>query len=149
MKKVGILAFVCAAALLSGCGNGEGSQKEQSAQSPSASATDSESSEGDVSYVAMLPSIEETFPDGEVTVIDSDGGSGYCVQVTGYKDGEYDKYIAGCKSKGFTDVRFDINEDSNSSFEARTEDGKYYVSLQLLKDERQVLTITCGTRKTS
>lgn len=143
MRKTSLLAVGCAIALLSGCGNTE------ETPNVSASAVNSESPESDISYVAMLPSVEETFPDGEVTVIDGDGGSGYCVQVTGYKDGEYDKYVEGCKSKGFTDVRFDINEDSNSSFEARTEDGKYYVSLQLLKDERQVLTITCGTRKTT
>lgn len=140
MKKAGLISIVLIAALVSGCGNSENS----SASIPiTSSATD------DISYAAMLPSIEETFTDGEIKVIIGDGGSVYCVQVTGYKDGEYEQYVEDCKAKGFTDVQFDINEDSNNSFEALTEDGEYYVSLQLLKDERQVLTISCGTRKNS
>lgn len=140
MKKVVLIAMMCAAALLSGC---------EKSETGGTSVPTSSTATGDISYAAMLPSIEDTFPDGRVDVIISDGGSSYCVQVTGYKDGEYEKYVEGCKAKGFTDVRFDINESNNSSFEARTEDGKYYVSLQLLKDERQVLTITCGARTNS
>lgn len=142
MKKASIIAIVCIATLLAGCGKSESGGTSQSVSISEVSAV------SDISYVAMLPSIEDSFPDGKVNVIISDGGSDYCVQVTGYKDGEYEKYVEGCKAKGFADVLCDIYEDSNNSFEAYTEDGKYYVSLQLLKDERQVLTISCGKHGT-
>lgn len=144
MRKTSLLVMVClAATLLGGCRDGKESAVstvEESSVVESTSVVES-----GISYATMIPSVEDAFPDGEVTKI-SDGETMYCVSVTGYKDGEYEKYVDGCKAAGFNDVQFDITTDSNRKFEARSEDGKFYVSLQLLEDE-QKLNITCGKRR--
>ncbi len=144
MRKTSLLVMACLAAmLLGGCGDG----KESSVSTIEGSSVVESTSvvESDISYATMIPSVEDAFPNGEVTKI-SDGETMYCVSVTGYKDGEYEKYIEECKTMGFTDVQFDIATDSNRKFEARSKDGKFYVSLQLLEDE-QKLNITCGKRR--
>lgn len=136
MRKVSIFSIVCLATLLAGCG------KSENGDTPSP--TTSNSAINSTSCVSMLPSIDEGFPDGEITTIISDSADEYCVQLKGYKDGEYEKYIESCKAKGFTDVLCDSYEDTTNDFEAYTEDGKYYASLQLYKGDKQVLTISCG-----
>lgn len=147
MRKTSLLVMVClAATLLGGCGDGKESAVSTVEESSVVESTSEKSVvESDISYATRIPSVEDAFPDGEVTKI-SDGETMYCVSVTGYKDGEYEKYVEECKTAGFTDVRFDITTDSNRKFEARSEDGKFYVSLQLLVDERK-LNITCGKRR--
>lgn len=167
MRKTSLLAMVClAAVMLTACGKREGasvsaggSQAEssstikansQTSWSVAESTADEGSSEVKVSYKDMLPDIQSAFSNGTVEVIRSGMYDNFFLaQVKGYTESEYDAYVEACKSKGFTDVQFDIHEDTDNTFEARTADGKFYVSLQLLKDERAVLSITCGERDTS
>lgn len=157
MRKTSLLAMVClAAVMLTACGKSEvssapvvGSQAESSLTSDSVaeSIADEESSEVKVLYKDMLPDIQSAFSNGTVEVIRSGMYDNFFLaQVKGYTESEYDAYVEACRSKGFTDVQFDIHEDTDNTFEARTADGKFYVSLQLLKDERAVLSITCGER---
>lgn len=157
MRKTSLLAMVClAAVMLTACGKSEvssapvvGSQAESSLTSDSVaeSIADEESSEVKVLYKDMLPDIQSAFSNGTVEVIRSGMYDNFFLaQVKGYTESEYDAYVEACRSKGFTDVQFDIYEDTDNTFEARTADGKFYVSLQLLKDERAVLSITCGER---
>lgn len=167
MRKTSLLALVClAATILAACNKSEGASAPvvgsrvecssiietslQTSGSVAESTADEENSEVKVSYKDMLPDIQSAFPNGTVEVIRSGMYDNFFLaQVKGYTENEYDAYVEACKSKGFTDVQFDIHEDADNTFEARTADGKFYVSLQLLKDERAVLSITCGERDTA
>ncbi len=151
------LASFAAICLLTGCGEDEKStpisQQSQVFQNSGSSGISSENNPSepvltdDISYAAMLPDPSAIFPNGKITIIDDDGGSAYTFQVTEYSDGEYEQFRDACKKMGFSDIQFDIVTDTNNKFEARSEDGKYYVSLQLLKDERAVLNVTCAKRR--
>lgn len=173
MRKTILLAMAClAAVMLTACGKSEGASAPVGGSSAESSSTveassqvsepaaesvtsaqsgdGGESSEVKVSYKDMLPDIQSAFPNGTVDVIRSGMYDNFFLaQVKGYTESEYDAYVEACKGKGFTDVQFDIHEDADNTFEARTTDGKFYVSLQLLKDERAVLSITCGERDTA
>lgn len=111
--------------------------------SDEASTESSEETSAKASLSDMLPDAASIFEDASFNTV-SDGEKMYCFMVEGYKDGEYEKYVEECK-KIFTDVKFDSYTDSNNKFEARTEDGKYYVSVQLIFDQNS-FTVTCGAR---
>lgn len=156
MRKTSLLVTACmAAVMLTACGKGESGTnfalRSQAGVSSSAESTAKEdNSDVKVSYKEMLPDIQSAFPNGTVEVIRSGMYDNFFLaEVKGYKESEYDAYLEACKAKGFTDVQFDIHEDADNTFEARTADGKFYVSLQLLKDERAVLSIVCGEREES
>lgn len=153
MRKTKLLAMVCAAVMLTACGNAESSLRsanstsEKPESASSAVSTVSAESE-DISYAAMIPDIPSSFPNGKLNVIDSDGGDGYCVQVTGCTDDEYQKYVKGCKSKGFSDDPNAIDNSDYGHVEGYSADGKYYVSLQFFKDKGE-LTVTCAKRRSA
>lgn len=156
MRKTSLLAMACTAAvMLTACGKDESktspaSSLQVSGSSQAESVAKEKSSGTNVSYKEMLPDIQSAFPDGTVEIIRSGMYDNFFLaEVKGYKESEYDAYLDACKAKGFTDVQFDIHEDADNTFEARTADGKFYVSLQLLKDERAVLSIICGEREES
>ena len=100
----------------------------------------------DISYVAILPDIAKAFPDGTITTIDGDGGDMYCVSVTGYNDGEYEKFVEDCKAKGFTTIQAETNNETVKTFKALSENEQFYISLQLLEEQKS-LSITCGKHK--
>ena len=100
----------------------------------------------DISYVAILPDIAKAFPDGTITTIDGDGGDMYCVSVTGYNNGEYEKFVEDCKAKGFTTIQAETNNETVKTFKALSENEQFYISLQLLEEQKS-LSITCGKHK--
>lgn len=114
---------------------------DKSAESVPESADDS----SEVSLAGMLPDAAAIFEEATFNVV-NDGEKMYCFMVDGYKDGEYEKYVEACKEI-FTDVKFDIYTDSNNKFEAKTEDGKYYISVQLIFEQNS-FTVTCGVSRT-
>lgn len=110
------------------------------------SADEVSSENSDISYIAVLPDIAKAFPDGTITTIDGDGGDRYCVSVAGYKDGEYEKFVEDCKAKGFTTIQAEVNNDTVKTFKAVSSDEQFYISLQLLEEQKS-LNITCGKHK--
>ena len=125
-----------------GSGAADGGSESNAADGASVGGNSDEgSNEASVSLADMLPDASAIFEEATFNVI-SDGAKLYCFTVDGYEDGDYEKYVDECK-KTFTDVKFDIYTDSNNKFEAKTEDGKYYVSVQLIF-EQQSFTVTCG-----
>lgn len=167
MKKI-ILAVVMGSLILcAGCSNSSESEVSSAADrvvnnsgdkgAESASAdekTDDKSAESilesadassQVSLAGMLPDASAIFKEATFNVV-SDGETMYCFMVDGFNDGEYEKYVEACKET-FPDVKFDIYTDSNNRFEAKTEDGKYYVSVQLIFDQN-AFTVTCGVSRT-
>lgn len=163
MKKV-ILAMVMVFVLMcAGCANSSESGANSAADISSDKVTDSVvADEGTddkssdsvaeavdestaVSLADMLPDASAIFEGATFNVV-SDGEKMYCFTVDGYKDSEYDKYVEACKEL-FPDVKFDTRTDSNNMFEAKTEDGKYYVSVQLIFDQN-AFTVTCVASRT-
>lgn len=127
MRKTNLLATVCLmAVLLSGCNSGEsGSVVENVSKADS---TQDNRGEQDELYAPLLPDNSEIFSEAEINVVDSDGGTEYSFTVSGYQDGEYDKYVAKCKELGFTDTLLDQRPDNGAwIFNAHSEDGKYFV----------------------
>lgn len=163
MKKI-IMAVVMGSLLLcAGCSNSSESNSspaadnsgdkvvesisvgEESDDKSAESVPESTDDSSAVSLAGMLPDASAIFEEATFNVV-SDGEKMYCFMVNGYKDGEYDKYVEACKEI-FTDVKFDTYTDSNNKFEAKTEDGKYYVSVQLIFEQNS-FTVTCGVSRT-
>lgn len=153
MRKMAVVLVLGTVLLCAGCSEGNNSSSSVtdvvsgSGVADGASVggnSDEGSDEASVSPADMLPDASGIFEGATVNVI-SDGTKLYCFTVDGYKAGDYKKYVDECK-KTFTDVKFDIYTDSNNKFEAKTEDGKYYVSVQLIF-EQQSFTVTCGVSR--
>ena len=153
MRKMAVVLVLGTVLLCAGCSGGDNTSSSVTdvvSVSGAADGTsvggnsDEESGEASVSLADMLPDASAIFEDATFNVI-SDGAKLYCFMVDGYKDGDYEKYVDECK-KTFTDVKFDIYTDSNNNFEAKTEDGKYYVSVQVIF-EQQSFTVTCGVSR--
>lgn len=101
-----------------------------------------ESLEPDIKYADLIPKPEDIFKNGEVSIVDSDGGSAYIFQVRNFEDGEYESYISKCKEMGFTDVSYESENDGGKMFGAYTEDGTYWVEV-LLGNDNGILAVTC------
>lgn len=104
-------------------------------------ACSSETKTNSVKYADMIPSPEECFKNGEVSIIDADGGKAYILQVRNFEDEEYELYISECKEMGFTNVSYETETDGGKMFGAYTEDGKYWVEV-LLGNDSGILSIT-------
>lgn len=96
----------------------------------------------DVLYAEMIPDPTSIFANGKITITDSDGGTAYHFQVTGYADGEYETYISQCKEMGFSDVSYMTDQD----FGAYSKDGKYWVQLSI-DNKKDILYVICQTSK--
>lgn len=101
-----------------------------------------EALETDTKYADLIPKPEDVFKNGEVSIVDSDGGSAYIFQVRNFEDGEYESYISQCKEMGFTDVSYESENDGGKMFGAYTEDGTYWVEV-LLGNDNGILAVTC------
>lgn len=154
MRKTAIVLVLGTVLLCAGCSGGNNTSSSGTDTVSDSSAadgasvgdiTDERSNEASVSLADMLPDASAIFEGATFNVI-SDGTKLYCFTVDGYEDGDYEKYVDECK-KTFTDVKFDIYTDSNNKFEAKTEDGKYYVSVQLIFEQHS-FTVTCGISRT-
>lgn len=120
-------------------------ENTESEESDATSETNSEaveSLETDTKYADLIPKPEDVFKNGEVSIVDSDGGSAYIFQVRNFEDGEYESYISQCKEMGFTDVSYESENDGGKMFGAYTEDGTYWVEV-LLGNDNGILAVTC------
>lgn len=61
----------------------------------------------DNSYYELILDLKSVFTNGNISIIDGDGGTTYIFEVTCYSDDEYKSYIYKCKKKGFNDISYD------------------------------------------
>ncbi len=109
------------------------------------SEANTDESNDDVCFADMLPDHDQFFENGEVTVIDSDGGDMYCISIKNITKEEYDAYKTECENGFFNIVTF----KGDTSFKGRDENEEYYVSLQYWQesetdDSQNSINITCG-----
>lgn len=138
-KALLLITFTVLLLVFCGCSNPNNSvNNNESIDNNSISTNNSD----EISYAKMLPPIEEIFKNGEIQVLDSDGGDSYILWVTNFTDDEYIKYVEQCKEYGFNDVSYEI---TGERFGAYTSDGKYWV--QLSKDPQGTISIIAQKAK--
>ena len=96
----------------------------------------------EISYAEMIPPVEDIFKNGDIQILDPDGGDMYALHVTNYTDEEYNEYIEKCKEYGFNDITYDIKDDR---FGAYTADGEFWV--QVSKGTEETISIICNKSK--
>ena len=144
MKK--IFVFVIAATMIltiTACSPETQTDSKMESQSTIEGTSSIESVEvSDIKYADMIPNPEEIFKNGEISIVDQDGGSAYIFQVRGFENAEYESYISMCKEMGFVDVSYETENDGGKMFVAYTEDGQYWVEV-LLGNDNGILAVTC------
>jgi len=129
--------------LMTGCG----SDKSEESNVTSDANTDINStvseSEDDIKYSDLLPVTEDYFKNGEVAIIEPDGGSQYYFRVTNFTDDEYEAYVEACKAAGFDDVHYegDIGTD-DKMYLAYALNRKYYLDITT-NNEIKAVDISC------
>lgn len=100
-------------------------------------------SEDDIKYADLLPVTEDYFKNGEVAIIEPDGGSQYYFRVTNFTDDEYEAYVEACKAAGFDDVHYegDIGTD-DKMYLAYALNRKYYLDITT-NNEIKAVDISC------
>lgn len=160
MKKNIIIALMATILLLAGCSGNETNSEvmdeptKVETQEDEAKTSEVESEESDsetentddIKYADMIPDPYEVFPNGEVSIIDADGGKQYLFQVTNYTVEEVNAYIDGCKEMGFNEIKYDDTNDGGKMFGAYTEDGKYWVEV-LMGNDSKIVAVTCKTSR--
>ena len=145
MKKV-VALFLSLLMVLSvvGCSNSKPDTENPSSQNESSENQTSEQIESkpEPMYSAMIPNPNDIFQNGEVSIVDEDGGKAYIFQVRNYTDEEYQTYVSGCKDLGFTDISYESENEGGKMFGAYTSDGKYWVEV-LSGNETGILAVTC------
>ena len=124
----------------------ESSSSIDNSQATQSAATVSSVASEEVSYAAMIPDPNEVFTNATITITDDDGGKAYIFNVTGYNDGEFDTFVTGCKDLGFTNVEYETTHDKGQDFGAYTEDGKYWVQVNL-DSENEIIYVICQESK--
>lgn len=129
--------------LMTGCGNDKSEESNVTSDANTdINATVSES-EDDVKYADLLPVTEDYFKNGDVAIIDPDGGSQYYFRVTNFTDDEYEAYVEACKAAGFDDVFYEggVGND-DMMFYAYSTDKKYYLKV-MASHELKAVDISC------
>lgn len=138
-----LMILVMAMLLMTGCGNDKSEESNVTSDANTdINATVSES-EDDIKYADLLPVTEDYFKNGDVAIIDQDGGSQYYFRVTNFTDDEYEAYVEACKAAGFDDVHYegDIGTD-NKMYLAYALDQKYYLDITT-NHEINAVDISC------
>ena len=137
------MILVMAMLLMTGCR----SDKSEESNVTSDANTDINStvseSEDDIKYSDLLPVTEDYFKNGEVAIIEPDGGSQYYFRVTNFTDDEYEAYVEACKAAGFDDVHYegDIGTD-DKMYLAYALNRKYYLDITT-NNEIKAVDISC------
>ena len=138
-----LMILVMAMLLMTGCR----SDKSEESNVTSDANTDINStvseSEDDIKYSDLLPVTEDYFKNGEVAIIEPDGGSQYYFRVTNFTDDEYEAYVEACKAAGFDDVHYegDIGTD-DKMYLAYALNRKYYLDITT-NNEIKAVDISC------
>lgn len=96
----------------------------------------------DIKYADMIPEPKDYFKNGEISIVDQDGGNAYIFQVRNFQTKEYEAYVAKCKDMGFTDVSYESENAGGKMFGAYTKDSKFWVEV-LLGNDNGILAVTC------
>lgn len=116
MKRFYGLLAICAVILCAGC---SGVKNESSSLSEIVSSSTSEaisSEPDDISYEEILPKWADFFPDGELNVIDGDGGTAYSIQVKNVTEEQAKGYVEECRNLDFKHGPKTWNTDGMSDF---------------------------------
>lgn len=138
-----LMILVMAMLLMTGCGNDKSEESNVTSDANTdINATVSES-EDNIKYADLLPVTEDYFKNGDVAIINPDGGSQYYFRVTNFTDDEYEAYVEACKAAGFDDVHYegDIGTD-NKMYLAYALDQKYYLDITT-NHEINAVDISC------
>lgn len=148
MKKItGVILIAFITIMMIGCSNSTTKTSNQedknilNENSETEPVTESESSE-EIKYANMIPDPIEYFKNGEISIVDSDGGTAYIFQVRNFQDGEYEAYVDKCKEMGFSDISYESENDGGKMFGAYSGDGEYWVEV-LLGNDNGILAVTC------
>ena len=129
--------------LMTGCGS-DNSEESNVTSDANTDINDTVSeSEDDIKYADLLPVTEDYFKNGEVAIIEPDGGSQYYFRVTNFTDDEYEAYVEACKAAGFDDVHYegDIGTD-DKMYLAYALNRKYYLDITT-NNEIKAVDISC------
>lgn len=138
-----LMILVMAMLLMTGCGSDKSEESNVTSDANTdINATVSES-EDDIKYADLLPVTEDYFKNGEVAIIEPDGGSQYYFRVTNFTDDEYEAYVEACKAAGFDDVHYegDIGTD-DKMYLAYALNRKYYLDITT-NNEIKAVDISC------
>lgn len=138
-----LMILVMAMLLMTGCGNDKSEESNLTSDANTDINTTVSESEDNIKYADLLPVTEDYFKNGEVTIIEPDGGSQYYFRVTNFTDDEYEAYVEACKAAGFDDVHYegDIGTD-NKMYLAYALDRKYYLDITT-NHEINAVDISC------
>lgn len=138
-----LMILVMAMLLMTGCGNDKSEESNVTSDANTDINTTVSESEDNIKYADLLPVTEDYFKNGEVTIIEPDGGSQYYFRVTNFTDDEYEAYVEACKAAGFDDVHYegDIGTD-NKMYLAYALDRKYYLDITT-NHEINAVDISC------
>ncbi len=138
-----LMILITTMLLMTGCGSDK-SEESNVISDANTDINDTVSeSEDDIKYSDLLPVTEDYFKNGEVAIIEPDGGSQYYFRVTNFTDDEYEAYIEACKAAGFDDVHYegDIGTD-DKMYLAYALNRKYYLDITT-NNEIKAVDISC------
>lgn len=139
-----IMTMVFIMMLSVGCSENTDSTQSLSKDTSMSKSTEEVDSDSEISYAKMIPDPKIIFKDGEMNIIDSDGGEMYCFTIKNFNEDEYKKYVSECKNMGFDDVSYETDDNGVKMFGAYSTDGVYWVQTQLMDDQ---ITVTCNKSK--
>ena len=93
-------------------------------------------------YVDMIPTTEDFFKNGKVTVI-NDGKTQYSFRIEKCQEGEYESYVEECKNIGFDNVTYEHESDGGKVIYLNSSDEKYYIHVTLYYD-KDAVDVYCG-----
>ena len=138
-----LMILVMAMLLMTGCGSDKSEESNVTSDANTDINDTVSESEDDIKYADLLPVTEDYFKNGEVAIIEPDGGSQYYFRVTNFTDDEYEAYVEACKAAGFDDVHYegDIGTD-DKMYLAYALNRKYYLDITT-NNEIKAVDISC------
>ena len=138
-----LMILVMTMLLMTGCGSDKSEESNVTSDANTDINDTVSESEDDIKYSDLLPVTEDYFKNGEVAIIEPDGGSQYYFRVTNFTDDEYEAYVEACKAAGFDDVHYegDIGTD-DKMYLAYALNRKYYLDITT-NNEIKAVDISC------
>jgi hypothetical protein len=99
----------------------------------------------EVDYSSIIPDPKASFSGADISIVDGDGGTMYAFNITDYADGQYEEFVQGCQTMGFSDISYyTVNEVTGIDFGAYTDNGKYWVRVNL-DSINNIIYVICQT----
>lgn len=97
----------------------------------------------DIVYANMIPDPEKYFKNGSLEIVDPDGGKMYAFDVSGFEASEFEAYVNDCIEMGFNQPSY----HTETLFGAYTEDGMYWVSVEVSSFDENLINVVCQKSK--